>query len=237
MAAAAAAASRVGEGAATTTTSTSSSSSWFLPDTSPRETVIAALAAAAAAGRGGVPTRDADTLRAPEFYNAHLSRALPVLIRGLMRRQEWSALEKFKDLAWLRDNHGGACVPVEIGRRRSDGAKGLSRYMLLGDFIAQYLSSSSSSSSSPRGDDGGSGGVGSGAGVEAGDCDEPGGDGGGGGGSEAPVVAYVSQHSLLHQEPGLQECFSVPEHTMGRLAAANAWLGTAVGSHAQVELG
>mmetsp|Transcript_32090 Transcript_32090/g.80729 ORF Transcript_32090/g.80729 Transcript_32090/m.80729 type:complete len:221 (-) Transcript_32090:488-1150(-) len=45
--------------------------------------------------------------------------------------------------------------------------------------------------------------------------------------SKGAEVAYVSQHSLLHQEPGLQECFTVPEYTMGRLAAANAWVGTA----------
>jgi hypothetical protein len=34
--------------------------------------------------------------------------------------------------------------------------------------------------------------------------------------SKGAEVAYVSQHSLLHQEPGLQECFTVPEYTMGR---------------------
>ena len=40
------------------------------------------------------------------------------------------------------------------------------------------------------------------------------------------AVGYVSQHSLLHQCAGLQEHFSVPEQCMGRVAAANAWLGT-----------
>ena len=40
-------------------------------------------------------------------------------------------------------------------------------------------------------------------------------------------IAYVSQHSLLHQVPGLQDHFAVPAFCLGRLAAANAWLGTA----------
>jgi len=40
-------------------------------------------------------------------------------------------------------------------------------------------------------------------------------------------VAYVSQHSLLHQRPELQRHFAVPEYCVGRLAAANAWIGTA----------
>ena len=41
-----------------------------------------------------------------------------------------------------------------------------------------------------------------------------------------PSVAYVSQHSLLHQRPGLQAHFAPPEYCMGRLLSANAWLGT-----------
>ena len=182
--------------------------------------------------------RDAAGLRAPEFYNAFLSQANPVLISGLMRRQGWTALEKFRDLAWLKENHGGACVPVEIGRRSSDGAKGESRYMLLGDFITRYLSQQGGMGVGGVGIRGGEAGENY-AGDVAGEGGDVGGDvegcttaGGKRKSSELPataagVVAYVSQHSLLHQEPGLQECFSVPEHTMGRLAAANAWLGTA----------
>ena len=146
------------------------------------------LCAASGGGRGAVPKRDAAGLRAPEFYNAYLARAAPVLISGLMARQRWSALERFRDLSWLKREHGEACVPVEIGRRHADGTKGESRYMLLGEFIDEYLDIPS---------------------------------------KDTAEVAYMSQHSLLHQSPGLQECFSVPEHTMGRLAAANAWLGTA----------
>lgn len=41
-----------------------------------------------------------------------------------------------------------------------------------------------------------------------------------------PSVAYVSQHSLLHQRPRLQAHFAPPEYCMGRLLSANAWLGT-----------
>jgi hypothetical protein len=56
-------------------------------DAATRAAVTAAAAAAAAAGRGGVVSRGAGDLRAPEFYNTFLSRAQPVLITGLMVRR------------------------------------------------------------------------------------------------------------------------------------------------------
>jgi len=77
---------------------------------------------------------------------------------------------------------------VEVGRRRSDGARGESRYMLLRDFIGEYLA-------------GGAVEVESVGEVEA----EAAAVGEGGPGYAAGKqceVAYVSQHSLLHQSPG-----------------------------------
>jgi|AntAceMinimDraft_1070359.scaffolds.fasta_scaffold60151_1 hypothetical protein len=54
--------------------------------TSDLNDMVSLVATSSAPGeRGGVPKRDADGLRAPEFYNVFLSRATPVLISGYMR--------------------------------------------------------------------------------------------------------------------------------------------------------
>ena len=189
----------------------------LLPDNLPP-----GAAAEALAGFAPVPRRAAADVHAPEFYNAHLAAGVPTVITGVMRRDGWRAATLFRDLNWIRNTHGGVPVPVEIGRRRADGAEGSSRYELLRDFVDARLLGAKAASS----DDDGTG--------RRNDAKKtrmvkmnrrlrrrerrtrsiP------------ARVAYVSQHSLLHQSPGLQECFGVPEYTMGRLAAANAWLGT-----------
>lgn len=113
-------------------------------------------------------------------------------------------------------------MPVEIGRRRADGAEGSSRYELLRDFVDARLLGAKAASS----DDDGTGET-KRRKKDADGEDEPSPETTRTPNTIHPArVAYVSQHSLLHQSPGLQECFGVPEYTMGRLAAANAWLGT-----------
>ena len=192
----------------------------LLPDVLPPGAADAALA-----GLAPVPRRAADDVRAPEFYNAHLAAGVPTVITGVMRRDGWRAATLFRDLDWIRNTHGGVPVPVEIGRRRADGAEGESRYELLRDFVDERLLGAKIASS-----DRDHAGETKRRKKDAEGEDEP---------SLSPPettpqnsgidparVAYVSQHSLLHQSPGLQECFGVPEYTMGRLAAANAWLGT-----------
>ena len=145
-----------------------------------------------------VPRKKADKCGAAAFYNEHLRTAAPVVIEGIGARDEWVAARSFCDLGWLREQFGDACVPVEVGRRTADGASGTSRWMLLREFIDDFLSTADDSLDTPARRRGG----------------------------PAGAVGYVSQHSLLHQCAGLQEHFSVPEQCMGRLAAANAWLGT-----------
>lgn len=147
-----------------------------------------------------VPRKKADACGKTAFYNEHLRPAVPVVIEGIGVRDGWAAVKdkSFCDLRWLRERFGEVCVPVEVGRRTADGAGGTSRWMLLREFIDDFLSTADDSLDTPARRRGGPG----------------------------AAVGYVSQHSLLHQCDGLQEHFSVPEQCMGRLAAANAWLGT-----------
>ena len=145
-----------------------------------------------------VPRKKADKCGAAAFYNEHLRTAAPVVIEGIGARDEWVAARSFCDLGWLREQFGDACVPVEVGRRTADGAGGTSRWMRRREFIDDFLSTADDSLDTPARRRGG----------------------------PAGAVGYVSQHSLLHQCAGLQEHFSVPEQCMGRVAAANAWLGT-----------
>ena len=189
----------------------------LLPDNLPP-----GAAAEALAGFAPVPRRAAADVRAPEFYNAHLAAGVPTVITGVMRRDGWRAATLFRDLNWIRNTHGGVPVPVEIGRRRADGAEGSSRYELLRDFVDARLLGAKAASS----DDDGTGET-KRRKKDADGEDEPSPETTRTPNTIHPArVAYVSQHSLLHQSPGLQECFGVPEYTMGRLAAANAWLGT-----------
>ena len=132
------------------------------------------------------------------FYNECISRSNPVVIEGIGTKHGWTALRQFCDLQWLKDTHGDTCVPVEVGKRHADGVNAhRTRWMLLSEFIDEFLSTADESLDTPARMSG----------------------------AKGEHVGYVSQHSLLHQCPELQTHFTVPPQCMGRLAAANAWLG------------
>jgi lysine-specific demethylase 8 len=140
----------------------------------------------------------------------------PVVIKGLLEKDQWSAVDKFCDLKWLHETYGDTPVPVEAYRvdhshsrgshetrygekKKKDGDGAYVAYATLGSFLESYFAEPSPTE--PLNDRDGQ--------------------------NDNLKVAYVSQHSLLHQCPSLQHHFAVPEFCLGRLSAANAWLGTA----------
>ena len=158
---------------------------------------------------------EVSSLTTASFYEAYVKKNRPVVIKGLLEKDQWSAVETFCDLEWLHDTYGDTPVPVEAlsvdhshsrgshktryGEKK-DGKGSVSvAYATLSSFLESYFAEPSPTEPLT-------------------DCD---------GQNENVTVAYVSQHSLLHQCPGLQHHFAVPEFCLGRLSAANAWLGTA----------
>lgn len=136
------------------------------------------------------------------------------MLRGVLARDAWRAPETFRDLHWLRETYGDTPVPVEVGSFTPGRG-----YVSAGndenddeDTSRDAFAESVAEARKPRY-----------ATLRrflesyfaetAADAKES--------------VAYVSQHSLLHQLPGLQDHFAVPDLCLGRLRAANAWLGTA----------
>ena len=159
---------------------------------------------------------EVSSLTTASFYEAYVKKNRPVVIKGLLEKDRWSAVETFCDLKWLHTTYGDTPVPVEALRvdhchsrgghktgtygEKKDGVGSVSvAYATLGSFLESYFAEPSPTE--PLNDRDGQ--------------------------NENVTVAYVSQHSLLHQCPTLQHHFAVPEFCLGRLSAANAWLGTA----------
>ena len=158
---------------------------------------------------------EVSSLTTASFYEAYVKKNRPVVLKGLLEKDQWSAVETFCDLKWLHTTYGDTPVPVEAlsvdhchsrgGHKtgtygeNKDGDGAFVAYATLGSFLESYFAEPSPTEPLT-------------------DCD---------GQNENVTVAYVSQHSLLHQCPSLQHHFAVPEFCLGRLSAANAWLGTA----------
>ena len=255
-----------------------------LPTTLAPASRAAARSAASKAASREVPAETADALRVAEFHERFFKPRAPVVVRGVMRRDAWTAPERFRDLEWLRDEHGDAPVPAEIGASpspdpdaratRDDGpgerpgrdvpvpggrsvpVPGGGSVPVQGDDRDRRPGEREDRAPGPGGEDGSSSRDGdrrassgdkyrrpptwmplrrfletymrgaeeehesnaeeSRASPDAKRTFSP----------PRPSVAYVSQHSLLHQRPGLQAHFAPPEYCMGRLLSANAWLGT-----------
>jgi lysine-specific demethylase 8 len=159
---------------------------------------------------------EVSSLTTASFYEAYVKKNRPVVIKGLLEKDQWSAVETFCDLKWLHDTYGDTPVPVEALSvdhcdnshgshetrygEKNDGKGSVSvAYATLSSFLESYFAEPSPTEPLTDRD----------------------------GQNENLKVAYVSQHSLLHQCPTLQHHFAVPEFCLGRLSAANAWLGTA----------
>ena len=160
-----------------------------------------------------VDVRSGSVRTAASFYNAFVRENRPAVLRGVLARDAWRAPETFRDLHWLRETYGDTPVPVEVGSftpgrgyvsagNDENDDEDASR-----DTFAESVAARKPRYATLRRF------LESYFAETAADAKES--------------VAYVSQHSLLHQLPGLQDHFAVPDLCLGRLRAANAWLGTA----------
>ena len=144
---------------------------------------------------------DVSQLSSASFFEEHLSRGVPVLIRGHLAAEQWEALAYFRDLRRLHADAGARLVPISLGSPLV-GYAGVVHWPLR-KLIDEYLLPSNATHDMPR--ESGR------APDEEGDC----------------KVAYMTQHHLLHQQPQLQRLLAVPPFTLGReLSPTNVWIGT-----------
>jgi lysine-specific demethylase 8 len=200
--------------------------------------VVAASGKTTPLGGGrAVPRVAAAALSPAAFYASHVRTRTPVIVTGLLEGEGWAALERLADLAWLREAHGELLVPVNLGcpmidaplateasgERSSgeaadaiaDAAAGAPRFAVycgecvlpLRELIDSYLLRSVATQ--PAAD--------AAVASPSAPADE----------EQLAPVAYMSQHSIFHHAPALQELITVPALTLGRaLAPVNAWIGT-----------
>ena len=140
---------------------------------------------------------DCQHLTSIKFYNEYVSRNKPVVIAGVQLRDGWTLSSEVRDLQKLATKHGAAPVPVEKGVQNYGGIDADQTTTYA--LLSTFLGEYFSEES----------------------------DGEAEAETDKNRIAYVSQHSLLHQAQELQTHFSVPEYCFGRISAVNAWLGTA----------
>ena len=136
------------------------------------------------------------------FFCEYLQTGKPVLIRGHLEAEQWSALTYFSDLRALHADAGDRLVPINLGSPLV-GYRGVVHWPLR-KLIEEHLLPSNATHGQPPAPD-------TAALDEESHCS----------------VAYCSQHHLLHQHPALQELLAIPPYTVGReLSPANLWIGT-----------
>ena len=171
---------------------------------------------------------DRASVSAASFYNAFVRPNRPAILKGALARDAWRATETFADLRWLGETYGDTPVPVEVGSRSGrparDGVRDdrddAPRYATLRAFLETYFAETATTAETAETET-------TAETVETAETAETETTARARAEDEECPVAYVAQHSLLHQVPGLQEHFAVPDLCLGRLRAANAWLGTA----------
>ena len=176
------------------------------------------------ADRVDVSKKRSSASSAASFYNAFVRENKPVVLGGVLARDAWRAPETFRDLHWLCETYGDTPVPVEYGSFTPERG-----YVSAGngndegddeDTFAESFAESEYEARKPRG-------YATLRRFLESYFAETAADARNDDAKKKQSVAYVSQHSLLHQLPGLQDHFAVPDLCLGRLRAANAWLGTA----------
>ena len=157
-----------------------------------------------------------DALTRKEFKLEFFNKDKPVALGAVGAR--WPALAKWRDLSWLKKQHGHRNVPLEVGA--FDDAAWREEVRSLGSFVDEFLAPSARADAAGRNDD---------ASVPAGVEDAPRVDATNKRRRTNDVdVAYLAQHQLFEQIPDLLADFDAPEvcDAFGGADRVNAWIGT-----------
>ena len=154
----------------------------------------------------------AEGLTRKEFKRRYFNEDKPVALGNV--GASWPALRKWRDLRWLKREHGHRNIPLEIGAY-DDAANWREEVMPIARFVDEYLAPGlerelAESEAEAK------------AGAEA----EVAGDAVA---TPAKNVAYLAQHQLFEQLPSLLSDFDPPDVccTTGGVQRVNAWVGTA----------
>jgi len=170
----------------------------LIPPTLPPHLVSGPHARPGAAPAAALPARPYAGLGLPAFLREQVLPSAPVLLQGAAL--DWPALRDWPQLAlWAAPPLGRRTVPVELGGGGGPLAEEQSRLaqMTLSAFCHAHLAPSVAHTWASPPT------------------------------TTAAPPAYVSQHGLLEQLPQLASHIAVPRLAFARLAACNAWLGTA----------
>lgn len=165
-----------------------------------------------------LPRRDA--LSSKEFKKDFFNQDKPVCLGAVGAR--WPALAKWRDLAWLKKQHGHRNVPLEVGAFDDEAWR--EEVTSLGRFVDEFLAPSARA-------DADAGRMENGAQTSATLLDankrrrvtddtsvtHP-----------TTKIAYLAQHQLFEQIPDLLADFEAPEvcDAFGGADRVNAWIGT-----------
>lgn len=163
-------------------------------------------------------TAAAKPLTVANFRKQYAKASKPVVLHGAL---DWRALTQWRDLNYLASKYGHRLVPIEVGQHLS--AHWHEETCLLSEFISRYVAPSvvwgwgaGRLEAQPPSDALPQPAVDAAAGVV-----------------RVPYshIAYLPQHMLFEQIPGLLEDLDVPLYAGsgadGTVGAVNAWFGTA----------
>ena len=160
-----------------------------------------------------------DSLTRKEFKREFFNKDKPVALGAVGAR--WPALDKWRDLRWLKKQHGHRNVPLEVGA--FDDKAWREDVRSLASFVDEFLAPSARADAR------------AGAGVEsASDLAAPvfsapsNADANTRRDANDVTVAYLAQHQLFEQIPDLLADFDAPEvcDAFGGADRVNAWIGT-----------
>lgn len=170
----------------------------------------------------------------PDFRKRFVKANKPVVLCGVTRN--WAAIDSWRDLTSLVQQHGHRTVPIEVGQHLSGYWR--EEPMTLRSFVATYLvpslewgwgkkirvigvgegssGSGDSAPTTPKPDAPAETPVSSTSGAPAGFT-----------AVHPSAIAYLAQHGLFEQLPALTKEFDIPVYAGNEVGAVNAWFGTA----------
>ena len=156
-----------------------------------------------------------DALTRKEFKLEFFNKDKPVALGAVGSR--WPALAKWRDLGWLKKQHGHRNVPLEVGA--FDDAAWHEEVKSLGSFVDEFLAPSARADAAERSD--GSSVLAAPESFDAAESNKR-------RRTNDGNVAYLAQHQLFEQIPDLLADFDAPEvcDAFGGADRVNAWIGT-----------